>query len=68
MGWLRHPKTTQERRHAPKRGFLEIEGYRIKVRGKRSFRNLPEAWDDILNMSWKHRSWKRHRLNQWKEK
>lgn len=39
--WLRHPKTKQEKKEA---GKAKEEG--VKVRGKRSPRNLPDLYDD----------------------
>ncbi len=55
-GYLRYPKTTQERR-------LWDEEY---GRAKRSPHNLVNAWDDIGRSDATHRSWKRHRKTQWK--
>lgn len=66
MGWLRHPRTTQERRANGKRDILDIDGYKIRLRGKRNLTNLPEAWDDIGRSDWRHHSWKRHRKTQYK--
>ena len=60
MGRLRchrRPRTTQERR-------ASLEGW---ARGKRSFSNLPEAWDDIQR-EWRKRTWKEYRKHQWKPK
>jgi hypothetical protein len=54
--FLRHPKTTQERRH--------VERDWACVRPKR--RRLPHTWDDLIRGDLGHRSWKRHRLFQWK--
>jgi hypothetical protein len=54
MGWLRHPRTTQERREwSPEFG-----------RAKRSRKRLVEAWDDIVTSE--QRSWKEHRRTQWR--
>ena len=61
-GWLRHPHTTQERRLSLRVG----EEYEVKVRGKRSFPNLPEAWDDIIRYN--QRCWKSFRPTQYKVK
>ena len=54
-GYLRYPKTTQERRVNGKRGKWN--------RAKRNARNLPSAWDDL----WVHRekSWKKKRKTQY---
>ena len=56
MSWLRHPKTTQERR-------ANQDGY---ARKKRCLHHLPSAWDDIGRSDWRDRSWKRHRKTQYK--
>jgi len=67
MGWLRHPKTTNEKRqwHA-----LEFErsnsGYKVRARARRSWKRLVDTWDDIMNSSIDIKSWKRYRKNQWK--
>ena len=61
MKYLRHPKTTQEAREnsAP-----ENKNF---VRGKRTKRNLPNAWDDIpINNICKRSSWKKLRKKQYK--
>jgi hypothetical protein len=57
--FLRHPRTTQERR-ANSKGFR----HEYKVRARRNQKNLVEAWDDIWNRS--QRSWKKHRKTQYK--
>lgn len=55
MGFLRYPKTTQEKRlNERDRGF---------TRGKR--RNIPSAWDDLIPR--KQRSWKKHRKHKYRE-
>lgn len=54
-GWLRQPKTTQERR-------LWDSEY---GRSRRAPHRLPEAWDDIHRQV--QRSWKEHRRTQYKE-
>jgi len=42
-GWLRNMKTTQERRMS----FCDqCKEYNIVIRGKRTKRMLPNAWDD----------------------
>lgn len=56
MGWLRNPRTTQERR-------ANQDGY---CRGRRSPHRLPSSWDDILVQT--ERSWKRTRKTQYKVK
>ncbi len=67
MAYHRRPRTTQERRANGKGLFLDIDEYRIKLRGKRNIPNLVDAWDDIMKSTWGHRSWKRHRKTQWKQ-
>ena len=62
-GFLRYPKTTQEKRWAD---AWKDQG--VKARARRNRRNLPDAWDDICRSDCSHRSWKRHRRYQWKEK
>jgi hypothetical protein len=44
---------------------LKEEG-EIAPRGARSFRNLPNAWDDYRVSSLGERCWKRYRCTQWK--
>ena len=65
MGWLRHPKTTQERR----RWFSDIElieeNPELKLRAKRAPHRLPTVYDDIFPKAWRNRSWKRHRATQY---
>jgi hypothetical protein len=73
MGRLyRNPRTQQERRlngsHEYRRVEIEVGAgtceLRIRIRGKRSVRMLPEAWHDIPRG--KQRSWKEHRRTQYK--
>ena len=75
MGWLfRNPRTQQERRingsHEYRRVEIEVGGevhvVRIRIRGKRSVRMLPEAWHDLP--PGRQRSWKKHRRTQYKAK
>lgn len=65
MGWLRHPKTTQERR----RWFSDIElieeNPELKLRAKRSPHRLPTVYDDLFPKAGRDRSWKRHRNKQY---
>ena len=65
MGWLRRMKTTQERR----RWFADIEilsDYpQMKMRARRSARNLPTVYDDVPKLNGDDRSWKMHRDTQW---
>lgn len=45
----------------------EVLEYGIRIRGRRSIRQLPEAWDDRCRSDiFNHKSWKRHRRTQWK--
>lgn len=60
---LRNIRTTQERRANQGGQWLVWDGHRIKIRGRRT--TLPNAWDDIPRGDWSHRSWKRHRRNQY---
>ena len=53
--FLRHPKTTQERR-------ASLSGY---GRSKRIFSNLPSAWDDLWRKDCEDRRWKRSRKTQY---
>lgn len=67
--WLRHPKTTQERRQWHEcEELLREYGSSIHIRRCRSFAWLPEAWDDIPRQDVDDRSWKRHRDHQYKMK
>lgn len=66
MGFLRHPKTTQERRANGRRNWMWIEGFRIKLRPCRNMINLIDTYDDPLRGDWNHRTWKRHRKTQYK--
>jgi len=56
--YFRKIKTTQERRM-----FFKYKKY---CRGKRSYRMLPDSWDDILRNI--EKNWKKYRKTQWKEK
>jgi hypothetical protein len=47
-----------------KRSLYTAADYTVKVRGKRSLRNLPDDWDDKPRC-WM-RSWKKHRKTQYK--
>lgn len=66
MGWMRKPRTTQERRANGKRCYLLIDDYKVNIRASRNMSNLVEAWDDIWNTG--QRSWKKYRKHQWKVK
>lgn len=58
--WLRHPRTTQERRlHSDP----ELRPY---IRGKRSWKRLPNAWDDIFIPFRENESWKKLRKTQYR--
>jgi hypothetical protein len=63
---LRRPRTTQERR-----AYFhdEISEYDIRIRGRRTPRQLPNAWDDMCRSDiFNHKSWKNHRNTQWVDK
>lgn len=46
---------------------LEHEfGINNLVRKKRSYKNIPDPWDDIPRTDFKEKSWKRYRKHQWK--
>ena len=63
--WLRHPRTTQERR----RWFADLERQRdhpeLKLRPRRGARHLPNAWDDLSVGLVEDRSWKRRHKTQY---
>ena len=56
-------QTTQERRVNQGQWNKDQGEYRIKIRGRRT--RLPNSYDDVMRTDWKHRCWKRHRLNQY---
>ena len=67
MGWLRRPRTTQERRANGKRSnFIDFDGYLVKTRPCRNMANLVCHWDDIIRRDEDDRTWKRHRRTQYK--
>ena len=51
------------------RTYNELKSYEasdVRIRGKRSIRNLPTAWDDVYNSNMSIRSWKRtKKKKQW---
>ena len=51
------------------RTYNELKNYEasdVRIRGKRSIRNLPTAWDDVYNSNMSIRSWKRtKKKKQW---
>jgi hypothetical protein len=55
---FRHVKTTQEKRMN--------ERDKMFVRGRRSSKNLPSSWDDIIIKSREDTCWKKFRKHQWK--
>lgn len=65
MGYFRKIKTTQERRRWVADEELMGEYPELRLRAGRSFRTLPNSWDDIHKSAWEDRSWKRHRDRQW---
>ena len=65
---LRFPKTTQEKRANGKRcanGIEDHGNYKVKVRAKRSWKQLPDAWDDLFIH--RDKCWKRKRKTQYKK-
>ena len=70
----RNPRTQRERRvngtyeyrRVETRVGDEILSLRVRIRGKRSVRMLPEAWHDLPRQI--QRSWKRHLRTQWRAK
>lgn len=67
MGWYyRAPKTTQERRLVGRRDLLHIDEYVVRIRPSRNWTNLPNTYDDISRSDIGDRSWKRHRLTQYR--
>lgn len=64
---LRNPRTTQERRANGKRStHIDVDGYKVKTRARRSQCNLPCTYCDIIRKDLDHRTWKRHRRTQYK--
>jgi hypothetical protein len=64
---LRFPKTTQEKRANGKRcanGIEEYGDYKVRVRAKRSWKQLPDAWDDMFTRTTK--CWKKFRKTQYR--
>lgn len=59
MSWLRHIRTTQERR----RYDADVEAG-VPPRAARSPISLPSLWDDIHRGI--QRSWKKHRRHKWR--
>lgn len=65
--WLRHPRTTSERRASDAvDNDPEMREYKVKSRAKRSKAMLPSAWDDLPRHV--DKSWKRHRKTQYRMK
>ena len=58
-GWMRHMKTTQERR----RWFADI-GDNVKLRLSRAPHALPSVWDDFWRRH--QRCWKEQRRTKWR--
>lgn len=63
--YCRHMRTTQERRVNGRRGYIEEDGYKIKIRAKRSEAQLPCCYEDY----WIHteKCWKFKRKTQYKQ-
>lgn len=66
MGWLRHIKTTQERRENGKRDVVLYDDIPIKIRAKRNAARLPDVRCDIQRSCFWDRSWKGFRKTQYK--
>lgn len=62
---FRSPKTNNERKQC---FDDQVKEYVIKIRGKRSFRNLPTNWEDVYKDSCGQRSWKYYRKSKYKIK
>lgn len=58
----RSPKTTQECRLS----IYNFEEHYFKIRAKRNKRNLVNSYSDLMRSNDKIRSWKKHRLTQYK--
>lgn len=67
MSIMRHPRTTQERRANGKRDILYFDDFRVHIRARRNFSNLPNSRDDIIRGDYSCKSWKKHRKTQYKE-
>jgi hypothetical protein len=66
--FFRHPRTTQERRANGSRcQILRFDDFVVKCRGRRSFRMLPNSWNDFSRGDAYFRNWKRHRRTQYKQ-
>lgn len=62
---FREPRSTQERRAIFQiAADIAEASIPIHLRGKRSFRNLPNAWDDFCRE--RTRSWKNYRKTQYR--
>lgn len=59
MSFIRHPKTTNEKRQSADPEVMEF------IRPDRQTHNLVDAWDD--NFRDTERSWKAHRMTQYRE-
>ena len=66
MSWLRHPRTTQERRANQRELYSEFPDF-VPYRGRRASHRLVNAWDDIPKNRG-DRSWKNYRRTQYKVK
>lgn len=58
---MRRPRTQQERA-----ANEQHDGEGIKIRAKRSPRNIPTSYTDLPRGDHDHRTWKRHRHKQYK--
>ena len=64
MRFFRHPKTQNERWQY---GMTIVNEYgiAIKVRGAKSLKDIPTAWDDIMHAG-NHKNWKTTRKVQYR--
>lgn len=67
MAFFRRPKTTQERKLyiglCADQKELDVV---VKLRAARSSKNLPDAWNDEPRSSYRTRSWKIYRGQQYR--
>ncbi|EPP7233250.1 hypothetical protein ACTOJ1_000104 [Shigella flexneri] len=67
--YFRKPRTIQERRYNSSPEIFEYDDLiiKVKMRARRSSKNLPSSWDDIYRSNYKNNSWKKYRKQQWKD-
>lgn len=64
MSWYRYPRTQGERRAAAQAQADARAGDGVLPRGRRRWKLLPNAWDDIMRRT--VRSWKAYRGRQYR--